>query len=231
MQLSAVLIARVIFFVESVDLNPRGEAFYPDVIRALVERYHFQSFPQKVEDFDELKGVTLTVGKFGNKTIEKVVIYNWGVTLETTSSTGDAEQLLDEALAWGAANLHLHYDREKIKRKGYVSHLTFYSDAPLLSLNPVLSSAGETISKAVSANLKLPYVFQPSGILIGIDPEEQRIPVQRFSIERREGVGFSENKYFSAAPISTEVHLDLLANFEKVVLAQAEKGMLAQAKR
>jgi hypothetical protein len=59
MQLAAVLLARVALFVESVDLNPRGEAFYPAVIRGLVDHYHFQSFPQKLEDYDEQKGVTL----------------------------------------------------------------------------------------------------------------------------------------------------------------------------
>src|SRR6266852_1851338 len=105
MELSAVLLARVIFFVESVDLNPRGAAFYPDIIRGLVERYNFQSYPEKVEDFDEQKGVTLTLGRLGDRTIDKVVIYNWGLTLDTTSSTDDAETLLDEALVWATNSL------------------------------------------------------------------------------------------------------------------------------
>jgi hypothetical protein len=101
-----------------------------------------------------------------------------------------------------------------VKRKAYVSHLTFYSDARLLSLNPVLNGIGETMSKAVSANMQLAYKFQPTGILTGIDPEEQIVPVQRFSIERRERIAFSENKYFSAAPVSTELHLSLLLMIE-----------------
>jgi hypothetical protein len=215
MELSAVLLARVIFFVESVDLNPRGEAYYPDVIKALVERYQFQSFPQKFEDFDEAKGVTLAGGRIGNRNVDKVVIYNWGLTLETTTSTADAEQILDEALTWGAQNLHLHYERAMIKRKAYVSHITFYSNVPLLSLNPALSSTADAISKAVAATLKLQYAFQPTGILIGLDPEEQRIPVQRFSIERRDGIAFRENKYFSAAPVPTDLHLRFVEEFEK----------------
>jgi hypothetical protein len=228
MQLSAVLMARVIFFVESVDLNPRGEAFYPDIIRKLVERYQFQSFPQKLEDFDETKGVTLALGRIGNRNVDKVVIYNWGLSLETTSSTADAEKLLDEALVWGAQNLHLHYDPNMVKRKAYVSHVTFYSNAPLLSLNPVLDATGEQISRAVTATLKLPYTFQPAGIMIGIDPEEQRIPIQRFSIERREGAAFRENKYFSAAPIPTDLHLRLLEEFERATLPAQSASQLAR---
>ena len=215
MQLTAVLLARVALFVESVDLNPRGQAFYPAVIRGLVDHYHFQSFPQKLEDYDEQKGVTLAVGTSGDKTIDKVVIYSWGLTIDTRSSTSDAEQLLDEALTWSAANLRLTYDRAMIKRKAYLSQITFNSDAPLLSSNPALDSIGKTVSETVSSNLKLPYGFRPIGILLGADPEEQIIPVQRFSIERRERIAFSENKYFSSAPVPTELHLSLLAEYEK----------------
>jgi hypothetical protein len=229
MQLSAVLLARVAFFVESVDLNPRGQAFYPAVIRGLVEHYQFQSFPQKLEDYDEQKGVTLAVGRSGDRTIDKVVIYSWGLTIDTTSSTSDAEQLLDEALRWSAANLRLTYDRAMIKRKAYLSQVTFYSDAALLPLNPLFDGIAKTVSDTVTSNLKLPYRFRPVGILLGADPEEQVIPVQRFSIERRERIAFSENKYFSSAPIPTELHLRLLDEYEKAMRDQPLTATAQQA--
>lgn len=221
MQLSAVVLARVIYFIESIDLNPRGQAYYPDVIRSLVERYRFLGFPQKLEDFDETKGVTLTSGRFENRNVDKVVIYNWGLTLENTASTTDAEQLLDEALTWATQNLHLRYESSMIKRKAYVSHITFYSESSsLMSMNHALKAAADAISKSVLQHLKLPYTFEPSGVLVGIDPEEQRIPVQRFTIERRDGIAFRENKYFSAAPVPTDLHLRVVEDFEKAILAQ-----------
>jgi len=222
MKLSAVLLARVIFFVESVELNPRGTAYYPDIIKGLVERYGFKKFPEKFEDFDEQKGVTLSGGKHGDRTVERVTINSWGLTLDTTSSTRDSEELLVEALTWGAEHLRLHYSPDMIKRKAYVSQIIFYSDMPLLSVNPVLDVVGKRISKEVSDNLKLPYVFQPRGISLGIDPEEQRIPVQFFSIERREGAAFSEGKYFSAAPVSTDTHLAVIEEFERAAYKQRE---------
>lgn len=218
MKLSAVQLARVIFFVESVELNPRGAAYYPDIIRGLVERYGFQKFPQKFEDFDEQKGVVFESGKYGDRTIEKVTINSWGLTLDTTSSTRDSEELLVEALIWGAEHLRLHYSDDLIKRKSYVSHIMFYSDAPLLSVHPILDAVAKSISKEVTDNLKFPYVFHPRGISLGIDPAEQRIPVQPFTLERREGIAFSENKYWSAAPVSTDTHLALIEEFEHVML-------------
>lgn len=218
MQLSAVILARVVYFVESVDLNPKGAAYYPDIITAFVNRYGFQKYPQKPEDFDEQKGVALSQGKFENKTIEQATIYNWGVTLETRSSTEDAEELLEDALVWGAKSLRLHFTPDMIKRKSYVSQLTFYSDARMLLLNPFLSTVAQKISDEVTTNLKLKYQFQPTGVIIGVDPESQKIPVQVFTVERRVGVAFSEGKYFSAAPVPTTIHLRLLEEFERTIL-------------
>jgi|SRR5467141_3105969 len=220
MKLSAVLLARVIFFVESVELNPRGAAYYPDIVKGLVERYGFKKFPEKFDEFDEQKGVMLLGGKYGDTVIDKVIINTWGLTFDTTSSTRNAEELLIDALTWGSEHLKLHYSPDMIKRKAYVSQILFYSDAPLLSVNPILNVVGKRISKEVSENLKLPYTFQPRGVSLGIDPEEQRIPVQVFSIERREGVAFSENKYWSAAPVSTDSHLALIEEFERSIQKQ-----------
>ena len=215
MRLSAVLLARVIYFVESVELNPRGAAYYPDIIKAMVERYQFKAFPEKVEDFDETKGVVLAGGKYGDKTILRVTIFNWGITFDTTSSTREAEELLNDTLIWAAQHLRLHYTPEMIKRKSYVSQIVFYSDVPILEINPILDTIGERVSKEVIANLKLPYVFQPAAFKLTIDPEEQRIPVQYFSIERREGAAFSEGKYFSSGPISTDIHISIIEEVER----------------
>ena len=198
-------------------MNPRGASYYPDLIRALVERYQFQGFPQKLEDYDEQKGVALVAGKYGDRTIAKVTIFNWGLTLDTTSSTSDAEELLIDALKWAAANLKLHYAPEMVKRKSYVSQFIFYSDVPLLSLNPVLDTIGSRVSKDVSQNLKLPYVFKPSGVRLSIDPESQVLPVQFFTVERREGTAFAENKYFSSAPLSTDTHISVIDELERSV--------------
>jgi hypothetical protein len=220
MQLSAVILARVLFFVEAIDLNPRGTAYYPDIVRALVERYRFQKFPQKAEDFDELKGVTFEQGRSGDVTIYTLVIYNNGLQLDTTRSTDASEAILVDALGWASQELGLVYKPEMVKRKGYVSNFTFYSDAPLLQTNPILNNLSAKVSKAVSDNLKSPMSFQPSAILISQDPEAQRIPVSPFSIERRAQTPFSDKKYFSAAPLPTAIHVGLVEEYEKSVLAQ-----------
>jgi len=62
MELASIILARAMAWVEPTDLNPRGAVFYPDLTKALVARYNFQKFPQKLEDFDESKGVAFGLG-------------------------------------------------------------------------------------------------------------------------------------------------------------------------
>src|ERR1700722_6994154 len=92
MQLSAVLLARVLLFVESFDLNPRGKAYYPDIVQRVVEKCGFLKFPQKVEDFDEDKGVEFLSGRWGDVTIEAMKIYRNGIAVDTRASTAESER-------------------------------------------------------------------------------------------------------------------------------------------
>src|SRR5579872_4197796 len=160
MQLSAVLLARAFFFVETNDLNPRGTAFFPDVIRAIVQRFNFQKFPHTFEELDENKGVVFELGKFEGHTIPKVILYSNGIALDTMSSTKESEAILDSALQW-ARTLGLDYRPEMIKRRAYLSQITFYSDVPLLFIHPILRDFSARIGNVVSANLNLPYRFEP----------------------------------------------------------------------
>jgi len=163
------------------------------------------------------------MGRIHNQTIDKVVIYSHGIALDTASSTEQSEEILEEALTWCASTLGLYFRPEMVRRKAYVSQVTFYSDAPLLFVNPVLKELSEEIGKIVSGNLKLESVYEPSGIVLSLDPETQRVPSSPFSIERRQGIAFSEDKYFSVAPLPTDIHLGMLEEYERRIVQQWKK--------
>jgi hypothetical protein len=46
LELSAILLARVLGYIETFDLNPRGQIFFPDIIPEIVKRYSFQKIPE-----------------------------------------------------------------------------------------------------------------------------------------------------------------------------------------
>src|SRR6266853_4286519 len=100
MNLSAIVLARALAFVESFDLNPRGKVFLPELLTAIAMKYKFQKFPQALEDYNESKGITFEEGTDGRITIDAFQIYNYGLVLDTRSSTADSERILDETLSW-----------------------------------------------------------------------------------------------------------------------------------
>lgn len=218
MKLAAIHLARAMAFIEPIDLNPKGKVFYPDLVEALVARYGFQKFPQKPEEFDETKGVTFGGGKFGNSVVEQLVIYLYGILLDTRSSTSESRRLLEEAIRWAGKELGL-VDRP-IQRWQYASQVTFYSDAPLTSVHPAFRRLADGVAEAVSQLIGADVKYELSMISVDHDPLSRKHPIGRFSIQRRENTPFSKNKYFSDAPLPTDLHLKLLEQFEADVSSQ-----------
>lgn len=217
MKLSAVLLARYYGLVQVEDLNPNGTLYYPDVVAALVERYGFMKFPQKLEEFDEAKGIEFVGGRAGRHVIERLMIYNSGIYIDTLASTDVSEAIWYEMMDWAVEKLGIRFQSSMVSRAAYVSQLTFHSDAPMLFVNPMLSAVAKRASQEVAANFKQDLEFEPTGISIAFDSLSTRFGVAGFSIQRREGVAFWENKYFSAAPLKTKVHLELLEQWEKAL--------------
>jgi hypothetical protein len=86
-KLSTVVLARVLGYIEAIDLNLRGTIFYPEFTQEFVERYKFQKFPQKLEEFDESKGVEFHQGKDREPCDTNICIWNSTLVVETRSST------------------------------------------------------------------------------------------------------------------------------------------------
>jgi hypothetical protein len=225
MQLVAVILARVLLFVESFDLNPRGKAYYPDIVQGLVGKCGFQKFPQKLEDFDETKGVEFLSGKWEGVTIETLRVYGNGLLLDTRVSTAESERILREALTWAVSQFGLVYSPKMIKRRGYVSNLTFNSDVPLLGKDD--SPVGKLVNRVSEAfsNITGDKTTWGPSILTMNSEQIPRKPLHApFTIQRRAETTFAENKYFSEAPLPTDEHLKLLEAFETDVIASTFKS-------
>jgi len=213
-KLSAVVLARVLGYIEPIDLNPRGTIFYPEFTQEFVQRYKFQKFPQKLEEFDESKGVEFHQGKIGDMVIQKFVIWNTLFVVETRSNTTDSKRVLDEMLLWAADKFGLIYKPGMIKRFAYVSDLTFYSDVPILFANPAVTRLAAETSKAVSEIWQDHVQYEPLSVGVGHDPMARKYGIASFTIQHRAESKFSENKYFSEAPLPTDKHIALLEEFE-----------------
>jgi hypothetical protein len=210
-----VLLARVLGYIDVWSLNPDGKLYFPDLVRELVERYQFQKFPEKLEEFEFAKGVEFLGGKHGNQPIQKFAIWDSLMVVETLSGTDESKAVLEEILAWASEKFKLLYKPGQLKRFGYVSDVTFFSDSPILEINPAAARLATQTSKELSEIWQEPFLYRPIILRFGHDPLSRKYAIAQFTIERRGEVKFSENKYFSEAPLPTKTHLRMLAQFEQ----------------
>lgn len=219
MRLASVVLARIYAVFPIEDLNPTGTVYYPDVVAWLVQRFGFQKYPKQMEDFDESKGIEFVGGKAGRVTVEKMVILNSGIYVDTMASTDASEAILKETLEAAAKELGIYYQETMLARRAYISQLAFYSDASIFLIDPVFGKIANIVSHEVNANFGKSLPYHPVAIGLQYDMTTTQIGPATFNIQRREGSPFSANKYFSVAPVKTNVHLELL----NLVEAAAER--------
>jgi hypothetical protein len=211
---SAVILARVLGFIEIADLLTGSKTSASELVRRLVERYGFVKFPKTIEELDATKGIEFIGGAVGDVPITKFVIWDTLLILETRINTDISKRLLEDLLAWGAQELGINYKSGAIKRFGYISDVTFFSDAPILDVNPAVRSLAAKCGEELSRIWMEPVKYEPFTVRVGHDPSSRKYPIAPFMIEHRAETRFPENKYFSEAPLPTDLHWKLLEEFE-----------------
>lgn len=217
MRQPVIILARVLGFVDSRYLVSGKNIYFPELVKELAKYFSFQKFPQTLEDHDISKGVEFLEGKSGRRTIQKLVLWDNTLVIETTSSTKDSMEILEEVLLWAVEKFGINYEPGLIKRFAYVSDITFYSDTPLLSVSPAVSFLANSCTTALSEIWQEPVDYRPISLRVGHDPVLRQFGIAPFTIERRGTARLSENKYFSESPLPTDMHLQILEQFERYV--------------
>lgn len=220
MKLSAIVLARVIAFLETAALNPKGQLSYIDFSKAVVERYTFVKFPEKIEDYDPQKGVEFVAGKLNGIAIERATLFAGGIVIDTRSSTDDADRILEDALQW-ASNLTGLSSPPRIVQRAYVSQLNYYSDVRLPLVNTHFQNLASKISEGISSYMGQMLQYELVSLNFNFDLTTSKFAPGPFTIERAVDIPFSENKYFSTAPLPTNQHLALLEEFEVLLASSA----------
>jgi len=215
MKLNGILLARYFAFIDILELNPRGKAYFPNLVKAAVERYRFAKFPQKIEEFDEVKGISFEGGRSDSFNILKVVVHDHAIYVDTSSSTEDSEGLLHEMLSWLAKDHGLIFDGSMISRCTYVSQLAFSSDSLGKAFSPAVLKLADKLSKRVPAYYRQELEYKPSAFLLSYDPLSTKAGPSNFSIERRADSLYVDNKFFSSAPLPTQEHIAALEEMER----------------
>jgi hypothetical protein len=200
-------------------MNPTGKSFLPDFLPWLGEKYSFQTFPKSIADMDkEKKGFIFQTGEFQSDSGPIQVnfsFYGDGVVAETWSSTEGGDAFLGELLRSAANKYSLTYKPEMIRTKTYISEVTVQLDQHLNKVNPKIAAFCETISTFL-AKRDLPP-FEITGMIFAPDTSGSSYKPPGLSIERKIGVAFTENRFWSKSPFTTSDHLRALEEFEKLL--------------
>ncbi|HET6977213.1 MAG TPA: hypothetical protein VFI24_12870 [Pyrinomonadaceae bacterium] len=219
MELLAIRTARVIAYLNAEELNPSGRPIAHDFMNAFVERYSFVKRPTTADEIldSQNKGLTFELGKFGDVGINKLIFFDWGVVIETSTSTDASEKILQDILDWGAERFGLSNRPTLISQKNYLSELVFSSEMSLPAISPMFEFLGKEITDLVRIYLGNSLPFETVGITLAFDSTESKQLFTPFTIQRVTDTPFPLKKYYSGAPLRTSDHIRLLNQFEKVI--------------
>lgn len=226
MEAITILLGRVLAFFETVDVAPPGGLFFPDVVKEVVQGLNFQKYPRSFDEWKAEDGAQFFQGKWGNVVVERLVFYTDGILLETKAGTDESRRIVLEILEWSREKLHTNFKPEIIREWAYVSNLTFRSDVPLLVTGP-LERLAKGLTEEMAKFVLQPTVYEPIGVNLAHDQLLRKHARASFTLQRRAGVPFADNKYYSESPVSSAVHIALLEQYEKDVAEMLNPRLLA----
>jgi hypothetical protein len=219
MELLAVRTARFIAYLNAEELNPKGRPIAHDFFPKFVERYEFIKRPSTAEEIldPQNKGVIFEQGKLDDIGINKVTLFDTAVAIETSASTDASENVFYDILKWGAETFELSNRPDLVTRKSYVSELVFTSETSLPAINPGLQTLASRITELVGSYIGHSEPFEVTGITISFDPTQSKQLWTPFQVYRLAETPFSQNKYYSGAPLKTSDHIAIIEQFESLL--------------
>lgn len=209
MQIAKVQLARSIWLFDVQELNPLGINTV-ELLAKTNECYGFRNVttPDDVAN----KKTRLTDGRFfwmDGATIVDVAleIYNDGLVADTRSSTDASNAFLKHFIDWLALEVGVIYSPQMTRRRSFRSEIVFFAEHGLAGLCTSLSE----FAGLVAERMRGPSEF--TGVVFGSESRQQE-----FVIERKVGEPFESNKFYSSAQMTTTDHIQLLSDFERLLL-------------
>lgn len=215
MELLTVGIARAVWFVDLLEVNPRGLSWTP-ILPLIQQRYSFREPPESKDA--SIREIQLKQGTFqaSDHRIEiTLTIHADGLTADSRSSTEDSDAFLHDLLCWLSQDFGFSYSPTLIKRRAYYSELIVRNECPLDRISSGFEDFCKTLSDVSSDGRTMR--FELSGVQFVADaPRGSFRPSFRF--ERKADSEFSEHRYWTQAHLSTQDHLTLLDEFATTFL-------------
>ncbi|MFO1036900.1 MAG: hypothetical protein U1E45_08650 [Geminicoccaceae bacterium] len=220
MNLVSSVRARCAFVLPTEEMEALYGQFSNKALQKILEQYRFMLHPGPTEVVAN-QGLTFKRGVFANEksefTIGEFTIYNDGFVAEATI-TEIAESFLFNFVKWSTQELN--FSPVSVPRRIYTSNIIVEFETGAIDRITKLDEIASLISKTVSSTYKLELEYVPTRI--GFSQDVVNLPSKsaysEFVLERRAGLPFENNRFFSSAPFPTTIHLEVLQAIEKSLL-------------
>jgi hypothetical protein len=215
MKLISVLMARTVLFFDFAAFNPKGLNLWP-VCEWLAKKYQFASSPKNLLDVNSDKALSFQAGSFVNSKAENVLVslavYNNGLSADVSSSTDDSDEFLREVTT--EVSKEFGFTVSSNARRAYVSQVEIESQFSLEVLNPKLATLAELLSATVKPIDGKRKEFDFGVLHLWTEDTNPTSSPAYYRFERKIGLPFSSNRYFSQAALKTDEHREFLEKFE-----------------
>lgn len=200
-------------------MNTRGQPYLPDVFAGFRERYGFVEIPDRIEEWNNAKGIALRHGRFQDIAITQLQIFSNGVLAESKAPTEVVDAFVEDVILWTLERFSLEEFEIEPPKKTFDSHIVVRSEVDLSKHFSGLTEIGTAIDEHLEAYGHIVPNYVLSGFTMHADMVEEILNLRpsTFSIERRTGQPFREQLYFSTAPLSTSDHVKVLERLEKAL--------------
>jgi hypothetical protein len=231
-------LANTALLVSLDDVRPIRGFVFPELLSSLKDKYAFSASPNPSSpprmQFPRQDGPGLMLAQgpwtFENGHIDTPNTTIWIPRLELaadlsvivvhTSKTEEGDEILDDMATHLEGKLGFR-DIMKTSRKRYGSNVVFEFDSGVEGGIQIIADLESIISPLLKTSSGLPLDAKWDRISFSFDPLD--IPPSKsnltmtFLIERRSGKPFSDNRWFSSAPMCTTDHIRTLGQIEEVL--------------
>jgi hypothetical protein len=195
--------------------EPERKKSWSRILVLAQDHYNFSKAPSSINEVDDTKALAFLGGRFESSAEDSVDVdfklYNDGVIADTRRSTKVSDQFVENLLNTAAKLYKLNYRPDMVRRKLYLSEINLKSDRHLETAYAGFKEFGDKLFDVLGRK------FEFSSVAWWTDPETPNRNVQ-FRFERKLGAAFSEQRYYSSAPMQTEDNLKLLEALEKILV-------------
>lgn len=216
--------------VESLPANFFAATRVFDLVDAVRDRYEFRNVPtaQELLSPQPNQPVNFIWGKreIGGRsiTVESLQILNYAtiatsVTVVTRASTDDSDLVVEDLKNWVESTFRL--EPTAIFPRSYLSQLEFILESSIPGRLEFLKSTADSITSFIkSYGFKSCPNYEPTALFFFFDNTKLTNPptlAGAFSVDRRGGAPYEQNRFFSQAPLKTQHHIAVLQEFERAL--------------